>query len=125
MTIQTPLDLDTLRAYCLTKRGTTAEYPFDESTLVFKVLGKIFLLTGENNGPLNINLKCDPEDAQALRKQHAAIIPGYHMNKQHWNTLILDGSLAPELVFELIDHSYDMVVKKMKKADRERLGYMD
>jgi predicted DNA-binding protein (MmcQ/YjbR family) len=114
-------EIKTIYAYCLEKKGTTASYPFGEGTLVFKVLDKMFALVSEETTPLRMNLKCDPEDAQALRTQYAAIIPGYHMNKEHWNSLYLDGSLPGELVFELIDHSYNLVVKGMKRSDRERL----
>jgi predicted DNA-binding protein (MmcQ/YjbR family) len=114
-------EIKTIYAYCLEKKGTTASYPFGEGTLVFKVLDKMFALVSEETTPIRMNLKCDPEDAQALRTQYAAIIPGYHMNKEHWNSLYLDGSLPGELVFELIDHSYNLVVKGMKRSDRERL----
>ena len=114
-------DYNSLNAYCLAKPGATAGYPFGEGTLVLKVMSKMFALISEDTDPLRMNLKCDPDDAQALRAQHPAIIPGYHMNKRHWNTLVLDGSLPGELVAELIDHSYDLVVKGLKKVDREKL----
>ena len=114
-------DYNSLRAYCLAKKGSSDGYPFGEGALVIKVLYKMFALISEDSQPLRINLKCNPEDAQALRSEHEAIEPGYHMNKEHWNTLILDGSLPDELVAELIDHSYNLVVQGMKKADRERL----
>lgn len=81
----------------------------------------MFALISENENPLRMNLKCDPDDALALRAQHQAIIPGYHMNKRHWITLVLDGSLTGELVAELIDHSYGLVVQGLKKADREKV----
>lgn len=81
----------------------------------------MFALISEDEIPLRMNLKCDPDDAQALRAQHSAIIPGYHMNKQHWNTIVLDGNLPGDLVAELIDHSYDLVVRGLKKAEREKL----
>lgn len=80
----------------------------------------MFALIAEKETPLRISLKCDPEDAQALRAQYPAITGAYHMNKEHWNGVRLDGSLPEELVFEMIDHSYDLVVRGMKKADRER-----
>ncbi len=114
-------DYDSLKAYCLSKKGTTAGYPFGEGTLVFKVMGKMFGLISEDADPLRMNLKCDPDDAIALRTQYQAILPGYHMNKEHWNTLVMDGSLPGELVAELIDHSYDLVVKGLRKVDREKL----
>jgi predicted DNA-binding protein (MmcQ/YjbR family) len=115
------IDFESIYTYCLDKRGSTASYPFGEGALVFKVLDKMFALIAEEEVPLRISLKCDPEDAQALRAQYPAITGAYHMNKEHWNGVRLDGSLPGELVFEMIDHSYDLVVKGMRKADRERL----
>jgi predicted DNA-binding protein (MmcQ/YjbR family) len=115
------IDYKSIREYCLQNSGATAGYPFGEGVLVIKALDKMFALVFEDSDPLRMNLKCDPEDAQALRTQYPAIIPGYHMNKEHWNTLILDGSLPADLVFELIDHSYDLVVRGMKKKDRDKL----
>ncbi len=108
--------------YCLGKTAVSASYPFDETARVYKVMDKIFALIAEEHDPLRINLKCDPDDAEALRAQHAAILPGYHMNKKHWNTLVLDGSLSEGLVKELIDHSYELVVKRLTKADQKKLG---
>lgn len=115
------IEFEAISAYCLEKKGTTASYPFGEGVLVFKVLDKMFVLIFEEVNPLRINLKCDPEDAQALRAEHPAITGAYHMNKEHWNSLYLDGSLPRELIIELIDHSYELVVKGMKKGDRRRL----
>ena len=114
-------DFESLTAYCLSKKGASASYPFGEGALVFKVMGKMFALVSEDSDPLRINLKCDPEDADALRAQHEAILPGYHMNKRHWNTLVLDGSLPDGLVAELIDHSYDLVVQNLPRAQRAQL----
>lgn len=114
-------NLNTLKAYCLAKPGSSAGYPFGEGALVFKVLDRMFCLISEDADPLQMNLKCDPDDALALRNQYEAILPGYHMNKKHWNTLVLDGSLPQRLVNELIDHSYDLVVKKMSQAQQRRL----
>jgi predicted DNA-binding protein (MmcQ/YjbR family) len=113
--------LEALTEYCLAKPGTTAGYPFGEGTLVFKVLDKMFALIGKDTNPLRLNLKCDPEDALALRAQYAAIFPGYHQNKQHWNSLLMDGSLPDTLVHELIDHSYNLVVGKMSAAKQKKL----
>jgi len=113
--------LPALTEYCLAKPGTTASYPFGEGALVFKVLDKMFGLISEDETPLRMNLKCDPEDAQALRIQYQAIIPGYHMNKTHWNTLVMDGTLPDALVRELIDHSYGLVVAKMSAAKQRKL----
>ena len=115
------MKINILTDYLLSKIGTTSGYPFDESTLVFKVMNKMFALIAEIENPLRINLKCDPEEAQILRGMHKSIIPGYYMNKEHWNTVILDGSLPNELIYKLIDDSYDLVVKGLKKADRDNL----
>jgi len=115
------LTLDVIKAYCLAKPGSSAGYPFGEGTLVFKVLDRMFALCSEDEQPLRINLKCDPDDALALRAQYSAIVPGYHMNKRHWNSLIMDGSLPDNLVFELIDHSYHLVVAKMSQTKQRKL----
>ena len=115
------MNLKILNQYLLNKKEATSGYPFDESTLVFKVINKMFALVSENETPLRLNLKCDPEEVQVLRGMHKSIIPGYHMNKEHWSTVILDGSLPDELIFKMIDDSYDLVVKRFKKSDREKL----
>ena len=94
--------------------------PFDDKTLVFKVHGKIFTITGIETFE-SVNLKCDPEYAIELREEHDGIQPGYHMNKKHWNTVLMDGSVSDELLYELIDHSYDLVVKGLRKKVRESL----
>lgn len=115
------MDFDMLRDYCLSKKCSVETMPFGDETLVFKVLGKAFALTGINN-PVSVNLKCDPERAVELRAQYPDdILPGYHMNKKHWNTVTLEGRLRKEELEELIDHSYAMVVKGMRKADRQKL----
>jgi predicted DNA-binding protein (MmcQ/YjbR family) len=106
------MDLPDLIAHCLSKPGAEETTPFGPETLVYKVGGKIFALTSPDEFPPRVNLKCDPERALELRDQYEAISPGYHMNKRHWNTLILDGSLPDPLVRELIDHSYLLVAKK-------------
>ncbi len=98
-------------------------FPFDEKTAVFKVSGKMFALAGMNNNPLSVNLKCDPEDALLLRSQFEAINPGYHMNKDHWNTITLDGSLDRGLLLKLIEDSYLLVIYGLPKRDRIRLGF--
>ena len=115
------MNFEAMTAYCQAKPGATASYPFDEETLVFKVYGRMFALTNVNR-PASVTLKCDPEWSHVLRETYAAIRPGYHMNKQHWNTLTLDGTLPEAEVRQLIDHSYDLVVRALKKADRERLA---
>jgi predicted DNA-binding protein (MmcQ/YjbR family) len=111
-----------LMDYLLAKPGAEAGYPFGPGTLVFKVGGKMFALLGEDNAPWTINLKCDPDEALALRAAHASIVAGYHMDKRHWNTLTLDGSLPDALVRELIDQSYALVVNSLPKKRRAELG---
>lgn len=111
---------ESLREYCLNLPAVTEEFPFDEQTLVFKVKGKMFALTDVDSFA-SITLKCDPERAIELREQHDSILPGYHMNKQHWNTVLLDGSLPDNLVKELILHSYQLVVAGLPKRIREAL----
>ena len=110
----------------LKQKGVTEDFPFDETTLVFKVLGKLFALTslkGWEEGTQSINLKCDPDYGQELRAEYEAIEPGYHMSKKHWNTLRLyKGELQPQFVIKLIDHSYDMVVKGLTKKLRESIS---
>lgn len=108
------MNIEDLRDYALAKDHTTEGFPFGESTLVFKVNSKIFLLLALDAQPPRFNVKCDPDQAILLRAEHPAILPGYHMNKQHWNTVILDGSLPPLLIREMIDWSYDLVSRKKK-----------
>ncbi|MGG1518112.1 MmcQ/YjbR family DNA-binding protein [Paenibacillus oryzisoli] len=107
--------------YCLNKNGAFKDYPLgpEKDPLVIKIAGKIFALFYEEKGYLN--LKCNPVMADNLREQHEDIRPGYHMNKQHWNTIILGGSLAESAIFEMIDHSYDLVVKSLPKIIRESI----
>ena len=112
------MHLDALRSYCLAKPATSEDMPFGDDVLVFRVKNKMFALTNLNELPTSVNLKCDPERAIELREAHAAVQPGYHMNKQHWNTVVLDGSLDARLVRELIDHSYALVVAGLPKRDR-------
>ncbi len=105
------MDIETLREYCISKKGATESFPFGEDTLVFKTSGKIFALVNLD-GDLSINLKCDPALALELRERHSAVTPGYHMNKKHWNTVMLDGSVPDKEVFSWIDHSYDLIAGK-------------
>ena len=115
-------DLELLREYVLKKEGVTEEYPFDDVTLVFKVKGKMFVLCSLDEDPSSLNLKCEPELAVELREKYPAVQPGYHMNKKHWNTVRLDGTISQKEIFKMIDHSYEMVVKglpKRKRADRK------
>jgi predicted DNA-binding protein (MmcQ/YjbR family) len=117
------MNIDQIREYCLRKKGVTEEFPFDEETLVFKVAGKIFLLASLESIPLQINLKCDPEKAIELREEYVSVQPGYHMNKKHWNTVILDGSIPARKMFEWIDSSYNLVVAGLSKSFRNGLNY--
>lgn len=108
------MDIEQLREYCLSKTGAEEALPFGPETLVFKVDGRIFLLTSLDNYPLQFNVKCDPDLAIELREQYASITPGYHMNKKHWNTILVDGTLSLQQLHEYIDHSYHLVKKKKK-----------
>ncbi|GAB3556444.1 MmcQ/YjbR family DNA-binding protein [Spirosoma fluminis] len=112
---------ETLRDYCLARSGVTESFPFGESTLVFKVGGKIFALLDTESRPTTMNLKCDPERATQLREEYAAVTPGFHMNKTHWNTITLDGSVRQSDVQTWIDHSYELVRNGLPKAVRAQL----
>ncbi len=115
------MNIEEIREYCIAKPGVTEGFPFDQTTLVFKVMNKMYALTGLEGDPPFVNLKCDPDRAIELRGQYEDIRPGFHMNKQQWNSVYFTGSLTADLVRELIDHSYDLVVKGLKKKDREEL----
>ena len=110
------MNIASLYEYCLSKKGVTEHFPFDEDALVFKVGGKIFALTSlkkwENGNP-TLNLKCNPERAEDLRNQYDGIQPGFHMNKKHWNTIAINRDVPDSLVTELIDHSYELVFKSL------------
>jgi predicted DNA-binding protein (MmcQ/YjbR family) len=114
------MNIEQFRQLCLEKPGTTEETPFGPDTLVFKVAGKIFALAGMEPFT-SINLKCDPERAVELRELHAGILPGYHMNKKHWNTVLMDGSVRDALVKELLEHSYALVVASLPKKTQAQL----
>lgn len=115
------MNIEELREYCLQKQGASEGLPFGEDTLVFKVGEKIFLLTSLVTGN-RFNAKCDPERAIELREQHEEIIPGFHMNKKHWNTVFMDGRLTRKQLNELIDHSYDLVLASLPKKLQEETG---
>ncbi len=121
------MNIEELRDYCLAKKGTTEQFPFDEDTLVFKVEGKMFALTSLKKweqGDCSVNLKCDPTYAIKLREKYPdEVLPGYHMNKKHWNTVSVNGnrSLSMSEIFLLIDHSYDLILSKLPKKVRETL----
>ena len=115
------MNIEQFRDYCLRKKCVTEEFPFDEKTLVFKVLGKMFALSGLEHIPASVNLKCDPKRAILLREEYdGQIIKGFHMNKKHWNTIEIS-SLPYNLIVELIDHSYDLVVGKLPKNQRVKI----
>lgn len=104
------MDIEQIQSYCLHKADTEESLPFGPDTLVFKVKGKIFLLVGLDNHPLQFNVKCDPEKAIELREEYPEhILPGFHMNKKHWNTVVVDGSLPKQLILQCIDDSYQLV----------------
>jgi predicted DNA-binding protein (MmcQ/YjbR family) len=114
------MNIETLRSYCLNKLGVTESFPFGNDTLVFKVGNKVFLLSGLNN-PISFNAKCNPEKAILLRENHPEIIPGFHMNKKHWNTVYFDGSLPNNLLNEMIDDSYQLVFDSLPKNLKQEL----
>jgi predicted DNA-binding protein (MmcQ/YjbR family) len=120
------MTIEAYRDFCLSKPGTTESFPFDEDVLVFKVMNKIFSLTSLKKweeGDHSINLKCDPDQALALREKHPDdIFPGYHMNKKHWNTVVVEyGNLSDQFIRHLITHSYELVVSNLPKKDKDRL----
>lgn len=111
------MDIEEIREYVLQKEQVTESLPFDEETPVFKVGGKMFLLMNLTP-PFSINLKCDPERAVNLREEYEEITPGYHMSKVHWNTVTLEGNLTTSFIKELIDHSYELVIKSLPKKQQ-------
>jgi predicted DNA-binding protein (MmcQ/YjbR family) len=115
------MDIETIRDYCLAKKEVEESFPFGETTLVFKVRGKMFLLSGLDNPVLQFNVKCDPEKAIEWREQFAAVQPGYHMNKKMWNTVSVDGSIPGRILRQMIDDSYQLVVLSLPKKSREGL----
>jgi predicted DNA-binding protein (MmcQ/YjbR family) len=117
------MNRDDLRDLCLSFRGSEETFPFGFETSVFKVAGKMFALSRLNSDALSVSLKCEPRLAEQLRAAHAAIIPGYHLNKRHWNTVALDDSLADQMVGDLIEDSYDLVVSGLSQARRRALGW--
>ncbi len=115
------MNIEAYRDYCLSKPGTSEGFPFDQQVLVFKVMNKMFALTDVDDFS-SINLKCDPEKAQEYRLQYeGSILPGYHMSKKHWNTILMDGSVPDDFIRYLINHSYELVVSGLPKKDREEL----
>jgi predicted DNA-binding protein (MmcQ/YjbR family) len=115
------MSIEDVRLFCLNKKGVTESFPFDDTTLVFKVVGKMFALVNLSNNQ-SINLKCDPDKALVLREHYPAVLPGYHMNKKLWNTIVLDNSIPDSLIREWIDDSYVLIVEKMTKKLRNELN---
>lgn len=110
------MNIESIREYVLQKPSVTEGFPFDEESLVFKVNSRIFMIASLDESPLRFNVKCDPERAIELRDDYPdTVLPGYHMNKQHWNTIVVDGRLTPKQLKEMIDDSYDLIVKSKKK----------
>ena len=114
------MNIEEFREYCIKKPEVTEEFPFDETTLVFKVAGKMFALT-DLEDEFSINLKCDPEKAIELREKYNCVFPGYHMSKKHWNTVLVDGSVSDDTLKEWIDISYDLVVRGLPKKIRDKI----
>ena len=117
------MDIESFREYCLSKPGVTEEFPFDEETLVFKVMGKMFALSGLNED-FRISLKCYPDKALELREHYPSVIPAYHMNKMHWNTVIIDGTVNDSELFSWIDLSYQLVSSKLPAKLKIKLNQM-
>ncbi len=118
------MNLESFRKYCLSKKGVTEDFPFDEKTLVFKVMDKIFAITDITEVELSMNLKCGPERAIELREHYEAIAPGWHMSKKHWNTVTPDDSISDSFLKEMTDHSYELVVRGLTKKNRAALENM-
>ncbi|HZF99832.1 MAG TPA: MmcQ/YjbR family DNA-binding protein [Chitinophagales bacterium] len=117
------MNIEFLREFCLSKPGVTEGFPFDEDALVFKVMGKMFLLMSLGSKPLTMNVKCDPGLAVELRERYPEAVTGaFHMNKKHWNSVNCESGLIDDELKEMIDHSYALVVKGLPKKDREKLG---
>ena len=116
------MNIEQYRSYCIAKKAVTESFPFDEKTLVFKVMNKMFALSGLDNwekGEPRINLKCNPDKSLELRGEYESINPGWHMNKTHWNSVVADGTVSLKLFKELVDHSYDLIVKSLPKKTQE------
>ncbi len=118
------MHIEAFRDYCLSKKGVTESFPFDEDVLVFKVLNKMFALTSLSADAFKVSLKCNPERAMELREEFESIIPAFHMNKKHWNSVNVETLMDDALFIELLNHSYDLVVQGMTKKDKEILKNM-
>ncbi len=117
------MDSEELREYCLAKKGVEEGFPFDNETLVFKVEGKMFLLLSLDTNPLRFNAKCEPKLALELREKYACVIPGYHMNKNHWNTIICNGKVPKKVLLFWVDHSYELITQSLPAKIRRAKGY--
>ena len=116
------MNIETLQQYCLAKKGVTEETPFGPDNLVYKVGGKMFLLASLDTDPLRFNVKCDPDEAEALRDRFPCVLPGYHMNKTHWNTVIVDHSVSDSQLRQWIDASYQLVFDSLPKKLKEEIS---
>lgn len=116
------MDYITLKDYFLTKSGAFEDYPFGPEPVTFKVQSKMFGLLANKDGKVFISLKCDPFVAQNLREQYASVTPGYHLNKEHWNTVHMDGTISDSEIFWMIDHSYELVIKNLKRDEKSKLN---
>lgn len=112
------MNLEEIKKYCLQKKGASISFPFDDVTMVIKICSKMFALIAINDDPLRINLKCDPFIAQGLRERYSAVIPGYHMNKKHWNTVIMNNTIPENIIKGMIDDSYDLVFLNLSKKNK-------
>ena len=115
------MNIEEFREYCISKNAVEECFPFDRDTLVFKVGGKMFALAALEKSPVSVNLKCDPDYAIELREQYASIIPGYHMSKSNWNTIILESEVSDALLKSLIDLSYKLVFDKLTKKIKQEI----
>ena len=117
------MNAEALREHCLSFTGAAETFPFGPETSVFKVSGRMFALSRLDQVPLRVSIKCEPGLAEQLRKTYAAVLPGYHLNKRHWNTVVIDGSLTDQMIKDLIEDSYDLVVSSLSRARQEALGW--
>lgn len=117
------MNIEAYRNYCLKKKGVTEDFPFDNNTLVFKVMDKLFALTDVEMFA-SVNLKVDPEEGVEIREKYSSVLPGYHMNKKHWITVLIDGTIPDKLFQSWIDKSYDLVVAKLTKTQKAALESM-
>ena len=118
------MNIEELREYCISKKGVEETLPFGPDTLVFKVMGKIFLITGIDSKPVSFNVKCEPSNAIELREKYTCVKPGFHMNKKHWNTIVCDGSVSSKLIKQWIEESYNLILNSLPKKSKEELNLL-